>query len=119
MVAKGQQPHKVTEFFVGANEDSLRTDFEAHIQGRGMSTRLREEVTSYQLCTLDDTWVEAVHRDVSAACKRATSYRFPWIASTLRLPQNLAMADTLKQRSFRRFSHLFAKWRAICQPSST
>ena len=74
MVAKGQQPHRITEFSVGTNEDSLRADFEAHIEGRGMSNRLREEVTSYQLCALDDTWVEAVHRDVSLACKRATAY---------------------------------------------
>ena len=118
MVAKGQQPHRVIELFVGTNEDSLRADFEAHIEGRGMSSRLREEITSYQLCALDDTWVEAVHRDVSLACKRATSYRFPWIASTLRLPQNLAMVDSTDQNSLRRMSHLFAKWRVICQPSA-
>ena len=61
MVAKGPQPHKVIEHFAGTNEDSLRVDFEAHAERRGMSTRLREEASSYTLCQLDDTWVEAVH----------------------------------------------------------
>ena len=36
----------------------------------------------------------------------------------MRLPQNLVMADSLDQKSFRRMSHLFAKWRVICQPSA-
>ena len=96
MVAKGQQPHRVIEHFAGTNEGSLRVDFEAHAEGRGMSTRLREEVSSYQLCQLDDTWVEAVHRDVSATCKRASACTFPWVAATLRLSQNLAVMDSAR-----------------------
>ena len=117
-MAKGQQLHRVIEHFAGTNEGSLRVDFEAHAEGRGMSTRLREEVSSYQLCQLDDTWVEAVHRDVSATCKRSSACAFPWVASTLRLSQNFAVMDSARENGQDHRSLLFSKWRVICQHSA-
>ena len=109
---------RVIEHFVGTNEDSLRVYFEAHAEGRGMSTRLREEVSSHQLCQVDDTWVEAVHRDVSATCKRASACTFPWVAATLRLSQNLAVMDSAGANGKDHRSLLFSKWRVICQHSA-
>ena len=58
-------PHRVSVYFAGAGHGTLRADMEAHASGRGMSPRLRQEIIAYQLCMLDDTAADAVHRDVS------------------------------------------------------
>ena len=59
--------------------------------GHGMSALLSHEIGSYQLCMLDDTVVEAVHRDLSWHAKHAISSTIPWWASSVRLKQNLAL----------------------------
>ena len=64
---------------------------EQHACGRGMSTLLSREIGSYQLCMLDDTVVEAVHRDLSWQAKHAMSSTISLCASSLRLNQNLAL----------------------------
>ena len=54
----------VLVFFAGAGPGSLRADVEAHASDRGMSPCLRQGIFAYQLCMLDDTVAEVVHRDV-------------------------------------------------------
>ena len=64
LVAAGQRPHRVTQFFCSRQDASLRADMQSHAAGRGMSDRLRCEIRAYQLCKVDDTWAEAAHRDI-------------------------------------------------------
>ena len=64
---------------------------EAHASGRGMSPRLRQEIIAYQLCMLDDTVAEAVHRDVSFEGHRAVASGINWWASSVRIEQNLKL----------------------------
>ena len=116
LVASGKRPHRVTEFFAGFAENSLRADLD-HAAGRGMSERLRCEVRSYQLCKVDDTWAEAAHRDVSCFGQRATAAKIPYIAASQRLGQTLASVDKMSQAELRQFHECMRKRKAIGQLS--
>jgi len=59
--------------------------------GGGMSALLCREICAYQLCMLDDTVAEAVHRDLSWQAKHAISSTISWWASSVRLNQILAL----------------------------
>jgi hypothetical protein len=82
-----QVHHRVSVHFCTV----LRADMEQHACGGGMSTPLRREIGSYQLCMLDDTVVEAVHRDLSWQARHTVSSTISWWASSVRLKQNLAL----------------------------
>ena len=74
--------HTVSLFyFVGIGLGTLQADMEAHAAGRGTSQRLCQEIRAYQLCMLDDTVAEVVHRDVLFQAHRAPSSSMHWWAS--------------------------------------
>ena len=95
MVQLGQLPHRVTELFVGKEPMSLRCDVERLAEGHGMSSRLREEVRAYQLAKLDDTWAEAVHRDITAHGKRAPASKVPYTVASQRVVAIMASLDSM------------------------
>ncbi len=76
-----------------------------------MEARLRREVTAYQLCMLDDTVQEAVHRDVSHVSARAPCSRLAFRAASVRLDQNLAVWDACQSPAERQAA--FQGWRSI------
>ena len=119
LVASGRCPHRVTAYFAGSEEGSLRLDMEEHAAGRGMSDRLLCEVRAYQLCKVDDTWAEAVHRDVSAFGKRATAAKAPYIAAAHRMGQTLASVDKMKPAELSQFHKCMRKYKAIGQANAT
>ena len=80
---------------------------EAWAAGGLPSARVRLEVLSYQWCKLDDTWVEATHRDVSRLAKRSTFARQAWLSASLRLQQNLSLWDSLDTQARVRFDSMF------------
>ena len=109
----GQVVHRVTAHFAGASSP-LRRAMEAHAAGEGMSGALRAELLSYQLCILDDTWVEATHRDISGIGKRKGASKMPFRLATARLQQNLDMLAKLSADDTAFFNQVvFAKWRSI------
>ena len=87
-VRSGGQPHRVTQHFAGPTSP-LRSHMEAYADGQGMSFLLRSEVLSYQCCMLDDTWVEAVHRDISGTGRKKPMAKMPFRFASLRLVQNI------------------------------
>ena len=112
---EGATPHRVTAHFAGATSP-LRRDMEAHAAGQGMSAKLRAEYLSYRWCMLDDTWVEAGHRDLSGISKRKTGSKMPFRFATLRLAQNMELMDSLDTKTLEYFHQVLApKWRAIAR----
>ena len=101
LVASGQRPHRVTEFFAGHHEGSLRWDMEQHAAGNGISGRLANEIRSYQLAKIDDTWAEAAHRDVSIFGKKSIAASVAYTCATQRLAQTTAMADRMAPQEMR------------------
>ena len=110
-----RSPHRVTAHFAGTSS-LLRRDMEELAAGRGMTARLREEILSYQFCKLDDTWVEASHRDLSGIGRRKPGSKMPFRFATLRLDQNLRCIDDLDPDTSQLFHTIFTdKWRGIAR----
>ena len=115
LVASGQRPHRVTEFFAGTAEGSLRHDMEQHAAGHGLSERLDCEIRSYQLCKVDDTWAEAAHRDVSGFFKRHTAASIAYACASRRLAQTLGTVDRMTPHQLRFFYQCMRQHKAIAQ----
>jgi len=85
----GKPLHRVAHFLLGEGPGQLGQDFAVWASGGAMSTRLRKEILAYQLCALDDAFVEGPHARVGRIA-RATPRPSPaWWSTTLRLDQNL------------------------------
>jgi hypothetical protein len=87
------RPHRVTELLVGVGPASLRADMEDHARGQPMSPALWEEVLSYSLAKIDETWVEAAHRDISSHNKRAPASKLPFASASQRVGSILDSLD--------------------------
>ena len=117
-VSDGGQPHRVTQHFAGSTS-RLRRHMEAFAAGHGMSPWLRAEVTSYQCCILDDTWVEAVHRDLSGTGRKKAMSMMPYRFATLRLGQNLELCEGLSATERHALEQvIWQRWRAIARPAT-
>ncbi|MCP4242821.1 MAG: hypothetical protein GY772_19890 [bacterium] len=111
-VAGGRPVHRVTAFLAGSGPGTHGEAFRAWASGAAaMDARLRREVTAYQLCMLDDTVQEAVHRDVTHVSMRAPASRLAFRAATLRLDQNLAVWSACQSQTEREAA--FQCWRNI------
>ena len=113
--AAGRAVHRVTAYIAGHNASSLRADMEAYAAGAEPSKRLHSEFCAYSYCTLDETRIEAVHRDVSHISRKATASSVAFRAATLRLRQNLQAEESqdLQVRQWMRWG--FGHWKAIGQ----
>lgn len=89
-VSAGRPLHRVTQYLVGHGLGTMRPLMQRFVDEGFMDPRLRTEITAYQLCMLDDTVQEAVHRDVSRIVQRARHSSVAFVAASLRLKQNLA-----------------------------
>ena len=107
-------PHRVSVCFAGAGPGTLRADVEAHASGRGMSPRLRQKIVAYQLCMLDDTVAEAVHRDVSFEGHRVVASSMNWWASSVRIEQNLKLEASPFGREL--IHKYWPKWKILAGP---
>lgn len=90
LVRKGEPIHRVVKYIASDEPWALRKDM-VHLARTGSFTpRLAMEIAAYHMCLVDETAVEAVHRDISREGSRVTYQTFPYIAATLRLEQNLS-----------------------------
>lgn len=82
--------HRVTrDFFEGA----LRFDIAAmQNDGAGATARLKQEIRSLSLIPLDDSVAESPHAIGGRLMQHSRASKWPWVASTMRLEQNLADA---------------------------
>ena len=117
LVAAGvEAPHRVVSHFAGASSP-LRADMEAHAAGDGLSEALRIEIASYQFCTLDDTWVEAAHRDISGVLKKATNINTSTALASVRMEQSLDFLDSLAEDTQALFYRVcLPQWKSIAHP---
>ena len=113
LVAQGQTPHRVSQHFCGP-ASPFRGDFERHASGLGMSAVLSAEVASYEICILDDTWVESSHRDMSSQTKKhggSIAFR----SASMRLRQSIGELDAIREFTNRDF---LDNYKAIGQPAT-
>ena len=114
MISQGKEPHRVTSYLCAVS-GSLRADMVAHAGGAGLSDRLRVELRAYQMCKLDDTWAESVHRDVSCLTKRTCCVTPMYVAAKQRLPQTLASVDNMAPDAVAAYYKCLRRVKAIGQ----
>ena len=86
------QHHRVSRYFM---EGALRQEIDAVLpDGSGISARLRAALRGFDGVPFDDSVAEGPHARASRIAKHARASRWPWIASTLRLSQNI---DTVRE----------------------
>ena len=84
-----------------------------------MGAALRAEVAAYKYCTLDDTWIEAAHRDVSGISKKNTNCRIQVRLAAMRQSQNLAFLGSLAEDvQIYFYDVLWPHWRSIARSPS-
>lgn len=89
--------HRVTREFLHP-EGGLRCDVEAmSADGSGMSARLATEVESLAAIPMDDSVAEAPHSAAARLMRHGRASKWPWIAASMRLQQNLQDAVLVPQ----------------------
>lgn len=107
--------HRVSDFLLGSLPGQLGHDFRQWVAEGRMSARLRAELTAYQLCVLDDSFVEGPHARVSRAARQASRPSPSWWSATVRLEQNFREYDASVLESPGRFHQLFDAWKLVAQ----
>ena len=107
--------HRVSRYLLGSQPGQLGPEFRAWASAGRMSDRLRTELTAYQLCVLDDSFVEGPHAQVGRIARQTTKPSPSWWSSTLRLEQNFREYDRSVPEASGRFGRLFDSWRLMAQ----
>ena len=108
LVAAGETPHRVTELFAGPGTQ-MRLDMRRYADGGGLSDELRTELLAYGAAKIDDTWSEAVHREVSGLARKHTAAKLPYLAACWRMEQNVSLWDGLTEVEQRRLGDLMLR----------
>lgn len=88
-----EKHHRVTRQFF---EGPLVGDIKAiQKDGSGVSARLQREIDSLAAVPLDDSVAEGPHSSAARVVRHSRNSRWPWVASTMRLAQNLRDAHTI------------------------
>jgi len=94
-IADARQHHRVSAEML-APGSHWRPQVEAiQPDASGISPALRQEIRGFQCVPMDDTVAEAPHAAAARIQKAARGCSWPWLASTMRLEQNIADARQL------------------------
>ena len=107
--------HRVSDFLLGSLPGQLGHDFRQWAAEGVMSARLRAEITAYQLCVLDDSFVEGPHARISRDSRQASRPSPSWWSASLRLEQNFREYDASVLERPGRFHELFDTWKLVAQ----
>ena len=108
--------HRVSHYLAGKGPACIGTDFRTYANGGPMSSRLRTEVTAYQLCMLDDSMQEGPHARISRIVSRSRASKPHGWSAKLRLSQNLAIEKDINAiAGSGQFDLYFRGWKALTQ----
>ena len=114
----GHSIHRVSRFLAGRESWSLRREMETFARTGHCTLRLWSEIQAYKMCPVDETAIEAVHRDVSYLSSRAPAATVSHRAASLRLCQNLGAYDGGDASYKERVRLGYSATSAVCRPSS-
>ena len=107
--------HRVSRYLMGSGPGQLGPDFRQWVGEGRMSDRLRSEIAAYQLCVLDDSFVEGPHALIGRIARQASTPSPSWWSSTVRLAQNMEEHRRAAIESPGRFDQLFVGWKLVAQ----
>lgn len=105
--------HRVSREFL-ADGSPLRAQIERmNSDGSGMAPALKAEVESLRAIPLDDSVAEGPHAKAKRVQAHARGSRFPWVASTMRLSQNLEDATDMLDATDSELLPLWCAWKSV------
>lgn len=110
--------HRVTTWFLDpTHPDSLRADVDQMGRGEaGMSSRLQAAVQALVRVPMDDCVCEGPHAQAKRVKMPASAAKWAWVASTMRLKQNLTACQELATKSAP-FRAAWTSWSTVVQPA--
>ena len=111
--------HRVTLEFLAVGSP-LREDIDKMGEdGSGMSARLKAEVDSLAAIPMDDSRAEAPHAAANRIMRHSGASKWPWVASTMRLAQNLQDIERIPKATGADLQSIWANYSSIMRgPSS-
>ena len=113
-VASGQVVHRVTHYLAGQSPLTLRAQMEEFARSGVLGHDLAQEIAAYSMCMLDDTSIEAYHRDMGHFSLRAKAATLWFRASSVRLGQNLKPYESKGARARLRLRRGYLRYKSIC-----
>lgn len=100
-----------------AHPESLRLDIgRMNEDGSGMSDKLAAAVASLGWVPLDDCIAEGPHAQAKRIKLPAAAGKWPWVASTMRLAQNIEACHTLTAETATSLRVVWSSWATVVQP---
>lgn len=111
--------HRVTLWFLDPmHPESLRPDFDQlRADGSGMTPRLQAAVEALARVPLDDCICEGPHAQAKRLKMPASSAQWAWVASSMRLKQNIAACRELPGQTSASFRAVWSSWTTVVQPA--
>ena len=115
--ASPESHHRLTRKICQPGGD-LRAHLDAVTEdGRNLSPSLEEVVRSLELAPMDDTVCEQPHAAAKKISGAASGSKFPWVASSLRLEQNLDDCRQLPRTLSMSLDGPWSKFKTVIQPA--
>ena len=108
------ETHRVSRYVASAAPNCLGSYLRLFAKRGIMSAKLRTEITAYQMCILDDSFVEGPHASIGRAARAAPKGTNAWWSATLRLAQTCRMREAMDSQPGR-FAWYFARWKMLAQ----
>lgn len=109
--------HRITRWFMDTSfPGNMRSDFDKMLKGEGMTPRLKAAVESLQWVPLDDCVCEGPHAAAKRVKTPATAATWGWVASTMRLEQNLRDCRSLPTQTHCSLKVVWSSWATDVQP---
>lgn len=110
--------HRVATYLASEAPGCLGSDLRRFAAGLPMSKPLRQEISAYQLCVLDDSMQESPHAMVSKVAAKGPHTSIMYWSGIVRYTQNNELANLVKELGTVSFERLFERWQCIGQRSS-
>ena len=110
LVAAGEEGHRVAARFVHPSSPRRR-QFEEWVQHGTMSDELSLELAMYEWGRIDETPIEAAHRDVKQEVHRARGTKHPFASATIRRASTIALSGTAQCKA--KFLKCWSRWKLV------
>ena len=113
-----QHVHRVSRYLLHVGDGCLGSDFRSYARTGVMTSRLRTEITAYQMCMLDDSMVEGPHSSIGRTNRHASKSSPAWWSATSRFQQNSDAREASEHDMVGRFEWFFQHWKILGQRSA-
>ena len=107
--------HRVSHYLLSCSAGCLGFLFRDYVKTGKMHTKLRSEITAYQLCMLDDSLVEGPHAKIGRSTRGAARSLPSWWSATIRLTQNMRVRADSGVADPGKFEWFYRHWKILAQ----